>query len=224
MSLIEIKNLKKYYNKGKNSEVQALNGIDLSIDQGDFCSIIGVSGSGKSTLLHIIGCIDKQTEGTYKLNGIEISKKSEKERAKFRNSTFGFVLQDFGLIEDETVYQNVCIPLLFSNKKNKNINRVIESILLDLDILELKNKKVSQLSGGQRQRVAIARAIVNDPEIILADEPTGALDTRNTEIIMKIFSKLNKSGKTIVMVTHNIDITKLTNKNFTIKDGIICKA
>lgn len=221
MSMIEVNGLKKYYNKGKPSEVIALNGINLNINRGDFCSIIGVSGSGKSTLLHILGCIDKQTAGSYKLNGIEVSNKSEKERAYLRNRTFGFVLQDFGLIEDETVYQNVCIPLLFSNKKTYNN---IDTILNELDIKSLKNKKVKQLSGGQRQRVAIARAIINDPDIILADEPTGALDTKTTENIMNIFSTLNKKGKTIIVVTHNMEISNMTNKCFTIKDGIICKA
>lgn len=221
MSFLEVRNLKKYYNKGRNSEVRALNGVNLDIEKGDFCSIVGVSGSGKSTLLHILGCIDKQTEGSYKLGGIEVSKKNEKERAYLRNKTFGFVLQDFGLIEEETVYRNASIPLLFSkNKKHKDIYQILKQ----LDIYKIKDKKVKQLSGGQRQRVAIARALVNDPEVIFADEPTGSLDTKTTEIIMNIFLKLNKEGKTIIIVTHNMKITSVTNKCFTIKDGIICKA
>lgn len=221
MNLIEIRDLKKYYNKGKNTEVKALNGINLDIEKGDFCSIIGVSGSGKSTLLHILGCIDKQTEGLYKFNGVDVLKKNEKERAQLRNKTFGFILQDFGLIEEETVYRNTCIPLLFSNSRR---HKDVYQILKQLDIYEIKDKKVKQLSGGQRQRVAIARALVNDPEVIFADEPTGALDTKTTEIIMKILINLNKEGKTIIIVTHNMEIAKITNKCFTIKDGIICKA
>jgi len=221
LNLIEIRDLKKYYNKGKNTEVKALNGINLDIEKGDFCSIIGVSGSGKSTLLHILGCIDKQTEGLYKFNGVDVLKKNEKERAQLRNKTFGFILQDFGLIEEETVYRNTCIPLLFSNSRR---HKDVYQILKQLDIYEIKDKKVKQLSGGQRQRVAIARALVNDPEVIFADEPTGALDTKTTEIIMKILINLNKEGKTIIIVTHNMEIAKITNKCFTIKDGIICKA
>lgn len=220
MSFLEIKDLKKIYNKGKNTEVRALNGINLNIEKGDFCSIIGISGSGKSTLLHILGCIDKQTSGSYKISGIEVSNKTEKERANLRNKTFGFVLQDFGLIEEETVFQNACIPLLFS--KGKKYRDVYE-ILRQLDIDKIKDKKVKQLSGGQRQRVAIARALVNDPEIILADEPTGSLDSKTTETIMNIFLELNKEGKTIIIVTHNMELAKATNKCFTIKDGIIYK-
>ena len=221
MSLLEVNNLKKYYNKGKNTEVKALNGINLSINKGDFCSIIGVSGSGKSTLLHILGCIDTQTEGSYKLEGKEVQKKNEKERAFLRNKKFGFVLQDFGLIEEDTVYQNIYVPLLFSKDKKKVD---LLKILKKLNILELKDKNVKQLSGGQRQRVAIARALVNDPDIIFADEPTGSLDTKTTEMIMNIFLELNKKGKTIIIVTHNMQIAQITNKCFTIKDGIICKA
>ena len=221
MSLLEVNNLKKYYNKGKNTEVKALNGINLSINKGDFCSIIGVSGSGKSTLLHILGCIDTQTEGSYKLEGKEVQKKNEKERAFFFIFKFGFVLQDFGLIEEDTVYQNIYVPLLFSKDKKKVD---LLKILKQLNILELKDKNVKQLSGGQRQRVAIARALVNDPDIIFADEPTGSLDTKTTEMIMNIFLELNKKGKTIIIVTHNMQIAQITNKCFTIKDGIICKA
>lgn len=218
MNVIEVKELKKYYNNGKNSEVRALNGINLEIERGDFCSITGISGSGKSTLLYILGCIDKQTSGVYKLNGIDISQKTEKAKANIRNKQIGFVLQDFGLIEEETVYQNIYVPLLFSNTK-----RDIDVILKQLDIFELKNRKVKKLSGGQRQRVAIARAIVNNPDIILADEPTGSLDTKTTAVIMDIFLKLNKQGKTIIIVTHNMEIAKLTNKRFHISDGIISK-
>lgn len=222
MSFIELENLKKYYNPNTNLEVQALKNINLKIEKGDFCSILGVSGSGKSTLLYILGCIDKQTEGIYKLDGEEVSKLSEKRLADIRNKKIGFVLQDFGLIEDETVTENILVPTLFNSIKNVNIK--LEEILNKLEIGDLRNKKVSMLSGGQRQRVAIARALITNPELILADEPTGSLDSITTIHIMNIFEQLNKEGKTIIIVTHNLELAKKTKKCFTIKDGLIYKS
>ena len=210
MSFIEIKNLKKIYNANKSIEVEALKSINLIIEKGDFCSIVGVSGSGKSTLLYILGCIDKQTEGTYLLEGKNVSKMSENELAQIRNKKIGFVLQDFGLIEEETVIENVRVPILFCKDKNliRNFRNKAEKLLKDLGIENLKDKKVNLLSGGQRQRVAIARALINDPELILADEPTGSLDTNTAQNIMNIFKELNKSGKTIIIVTHNMELAK----------------
>lgn len=212
MSFIEIKNLKKIYNANKSIEVEALKSINLIIEKGDFCSIVGVSGSGKSTLLYILGCIDKQTEGTYLLEGKNVSKMSENELAQIRNKKIGFVLQDFGLIEEETVIENVRVPILFCKDKNliRNFRNKAEKLLKDLGIENLKDKKVNLLSGGQRQRVAIARALINDPELILADEPTGSLDTNTAQNIMNIFKELNKSGKTIIIVTHNMELAKET--------------
>ena len=196
MSFIEIKNLKKIYNANKSIEVEALKSINLIIEKGDFCSIVGVSGSGKSTLLYILGCIDKQTEGTYLLEGKNVSKMSENELAQIRNKKIGFVLQDFWLIEEETVIENVRVPILFCKDKNliRNFRNKAEKLLKDLGIENLKDKKVKLLSGGQRQRVAIARALINDPELILADEPTGSLDTNTAQNIMNIFKELNKKG------------------------------
>ena len=218
MSFIEIKNLKKIYNANKSIEVEALKSINLIIEKGDFCSIVGVSGSGKSTLLYILGCIDKQTEGTYLLEGKNVSMMSENELAQIRNKKIGFVLQDFGLIEEETVIENVRVPILFCKDKNliRNFRNKAEKLLKDLGIENL-------LSGGQRQRVAIARALINDPELILADEPTGSLDTNTAQNIMNIFKELNKSGKTIIIVTHNMELAKETQKCVKIKDGLICK-
>lgn len=212
MSFIEIKNLKKIYNANKSIEVEALKSINLIIEKGDFCSIVGVSGSGKSTLLYILGCIDKQTEGTYLLEGKNVSMMSENELAQIRNKKIGFVLQDFGLIEEETVIENVRVPILFCKDKNliRNFRNKAEKLLKDLGIENLKDKKVNLLSGGQRQRVAIARALINDPELILADEPTGSLDTNTAQNIMNIFKELNKSGKTIIIVTHNMELAKET--------------
>ena len=225
MSFIEIKNLKKIYNANKSIEVEALKSINLIIEKGDFCSIVGVSGSGKSTLLYILGCIDKQTEGTYLLEGKNVSKMSENELAQIRNKKIGFVLQDFGLIEEETVIENVRVPILFCKDKNliRNFRNKAEKLLKDLGIENLKDKKVNLLSGGQRQRVAIARALINDPELILADEPTGSLDTNTAQNIMNIFKELNKSGKTIIIVTHNKELAKETQKCVKIKDGLIYK-
>ncbi len=225
MSFIEIKNLKKIYNANKSIEVEALKSINLIIEKGDFCSIVGVSGSGKSTLLYILGCIDKQTEGTYLLEGKNVSKMSENELAQIRNKKIGFVLQDFGLIEEETVIENVRVPILFCKDKNliRNFRNKAEKLLKDLGIENLKDKKVNLLSGGQRQRVAIARALINDPELILADEPTGSLDTNTAQNIMNIFKELNKSGKTIIVVTHNMELAKETQKCVKIKDGLIYK-
>ena len=225
MSFIEIKNLKKIYNANKSIEVEALKSINLIIEKGDFCSIVGVSGSGKSTLLYILGCIDKQTEGTYLLEGKNVSKMSENELAQIRNKKIGFVLQDFGLIEEETVIENVRVPILFCKDKNliRNFRNKAEKLLKDLGIENLKDKKVNLLSGGQRQRVAIARALINDPELILADEPTGSLDTNTAQNIMNIFKELNKSGKTIIIVTHNMELAKETQICVKIKDGLIYK-
>lgn len=224
MSIIDVKNLKKYYNPNTEIEVQALKDINLKIEKGDFCSIVGVSGSGKSTLLYILGCIDKPTAGIYKLDGEDISKLSEKKLAKIRNKKIGFVLQEFGLIEDETVVENIMIPVMFNNSKNVNYSFRLNNILKELDIDNLKEKKVSEISGGQRQRVAIARALINSPELILADEPTGSLDSKTANNIIDIFEKLNKEGKTIVMVTHNTELAKRTKKHFKIKDGLIYEA
>lgn len=223
MSMIELKNIKKFYNENTESEVQALNDINLKIEKGDFCSIVGSSGSGKSTLLYILGGIDKPTAGKYLLDNEEVSKLNEKKLAKLRNKKFGFVLQDFGLIEEETSYNNIYTPILFSLNKEKNISQQIKDISKMLEIEELLDKKVKLLSGGQRQRVAIARALINNPDIILADEPTGALDSKTANIIMQIFIELNKSGKTVIIVTHNMEIANRTDKCFVIKDGIICK-
>lgn len=220
MTIIEVKNLKKIFNKGQESEVKALNGVNLKINKGELCSVVGASGSGKSTLLHILGCIDSLSSGTYLLEGEDISNKTDTQLAKLRNKKFGFVLQEFGLIEDETVYQNIYTPLLFGRTEFK-IDERIETIMKELQIEEFKNKKVKKLSGGQRQRVAIARALINNPEIILADEPTGALDSKTSQKILNIFLELHKKGKTVIIVTHNQEIADKTDKRFTMRDGII---
>ena len=224
MSFIEIKNLKKIYNANKSIEVEALKSINLIIEKGDFCSIVGVSGSGKSTLLYILGCIDKQTEGTYLLEGKNVSMMSENELAQIRNKKIGFVLQDFGLIEEETVIENVRVPILFCKDKNliRNFRNKAEKLLKDLGIENLKDKKVNLLSGGQRQRVAIARALINDPELILADEPTGALDSKAARMLLDSMETMNvELNATILMVTHDAFTASYCKRILFIKDGKI---
>ena len=202
--MIEIKNLNKIYLKGKKNMVHALNNINLKIDDRETVAIIGESGAGKSTLLHIMSCIDN-FDGEYYLDNIDINKLSESKKSKLRSSKIGIVLQDFALIDDFTVFENVMTPLYF-NKKIKDKKSSVMRALKKTGIASLKSKKVSQLSGGQKQRVAISRALVTSPEYIFADEPTGSLDSKTSEEIVKMLFDLNRNGITIIIVTHNLDI------------------
>ncbi|MDR1466961.1 MAG: ABC transporter ATP-binding protein [Oscillospiraceae bacterium] len=217
--MIEFSNVGKVFGK-KNALIKALNGISFKIENGEMVSVVGPSGSGKSTLLNIIGLLDKQTGGDYCLNGKNINNFNDKELSKLRNACFGFVLQDYAIINDYTVLENVEIPINYSrNKENKK--KRIEKVLEDLQILDKIKTKGGELSGGQSQRVAIARAIVNDPDVILADEPTGALD-KNTGIkVVNILRKINKTGKTVIIVTHNEEIAKICDRIIKIEDGEI---
>lgn len=218
MEIIKLDNISKIYgfNDGK---VEAIKNISLKINEGELVAIVGASGSGKSTLLNLIGCIDKPTSGKYFINSYDTSGYSEKELAKCRNSNIGFVLQYFGLINSYTVYENVELPLIYSKIKNKK--ELIVDILKKLDIIEKKDKTPSELSGGQNQRVAIARALVNNPKIILADEPTGALDKDTSQQVMDILIELNKQGRTVVIVTHDENISNRCDKVIRIEDGCI---
>lgn len=215
--MIELKNISKQYHKG----TMILNNINLCIQDGDYVALIGPSGAGKTTLMNIIGCLDHATEGEYFLDGNDVSGYSEKEKARLRNEKFGFVVQDFALINEMTVYRNVTLPLRYSKKKFKKEKSSIHNLLSNLKIEDKKETKVDELSGGQRQRVAIARALVNSPDIILADEPTGALDQKTGEEVMQIFSDLNQQGKTIVIVTHDPNIAAKCNRIIKIVDGKI---
>lgn len=219
--MIEIKNLNKIYLKGKKNMVHALNNINLKIDDRETVAIIGESGAGKSTLLHIMSCIDN-FDGEYYLDNIDINKLSESKKSKLRSSKIGIVLQDFALIDDFTVFENVMTPLYF-NKKIKDKKSSVMRALKKTGIASLKSKKVSQLSGGQKQRVAISRALVTNPEYIFADEPTGSLDSKTSDEIIKMLFELNSNGITIVIVTHNLEIANQCHHIIEIEDGNIIK-
>lgn len=218
--IIELSNIKKVYGQG-NSAVNALREIDISIEKGEMLSIMGPSGSGKSSLLNIIGLLDDATDGSYKLHGNLISTLSSSDKAELRNTTFGFVVQDFALIEKYTVLQNVEIPFVYLKSKitKKEKNERIHNVLKLLGIEEKKYELAHNLSGGQRQRVSIARAIINNPEIILADEPTGALDSITANEIINILKELNNTGKTVIIITHDKDVASHCNRTINIKDG-----
>lgn len=219
---LELSNIYKEYEINRDNEIQlVLNGVNLTIADGEMIAIMGKSGAGKSTLLHIIGLLDVCNQGTYKLDGEDISDFTNKQRAKIRNEKIGVVLQNFGLVEDETVMENVSLPLMLSRTSMKKIREVALEKMKKVGVEHLSNKKVSVLSGGEKQRVAIARALVCDPEYIMADEPTGALDSVNAEKIMLILSSLNKEGKTVIIVTHDETVAKKCGRIITIKDGKI---
>lgn len=215
--MIEIKNLVKIYNKGKTNEFCALKGIDLSIEEGEMVAIIG-----KSTLLHILAAIDSYDKGSYLVDGVSVGDLKEKERARFRNQKMGIVMQDYALIDEYTIEENVQIPLIFGKVKGNDVRREkIMTALENVGLAELAKKPVRQLSGGQKQRVAIARALVNNPTFLLADEPTGALDSKTSGEIMDVFEKLNQGGKTVIIVTHDMEVAARCGRVIEISDGEI---
>lgn len=220
--MIQIKNLVKVYNKGKTNEFCALKGIDLSIDEGEMVAIIGKSGAGKSTLLHILAAIDSYDKGSYLVDGVTVGDLKEKDRARFRNQKIGIVMQDYALIDEYTIEENVQIPLIFGKVKGNDVRREkIMTALKNVGLDELAKKPVRQLSGGQKQRVAIARALVNNPAFLLADEPTGALDSKTSGEIMDVFEKLNQGGKTVIIVTHDMEVAARCGRVIEISDGEI---
>lgn len=220
--MIEIKNLVKVYNKGKTNEFCALKGIDLSIEEGEMVAIIGKSGAGKSTLLHILAAIDSYDKGSYLVDGVSVGDLKEKDRARFRNQKIGIVMQDYALIDEYTIEENVQIPLIFGKVKGNDVRREkIMTALKNVGLAELAKKPVRQLSGGQKQRVAIARALVNNPAFLLADEPTGALDSKTSGEIMDVFEKLNQGGKTVIIVTHDMEVAARCGRVIEISDGEI---
>lgn len=220
--MIEIKNLVKIYNKGKTNEFCALKGIDLSIEEGEMVAIIGKSGAGKSTLLHILAAIDSYDKGSYLVDGVSVGDLKEKDRARFRNQKIGIVMQDYALIDEYTIEENVQISLIFGKVKGNDVRREkIMTALENVGLAELAKKPVRQLSGGQKQRVAIARALVNNPTFLLADEPTGALDSKTSGEIMDVFEKLNQGGKTVIIVTHDMEVAARCGRVIEISDGEI---
>lgn len=219
--MLTLKNVHKIYNKGKSNEFEALKGVDFKVNDGELVAIIGKSGAGKSTLLHILACIDSYESGKYIIDDIIVQKLSESKLAEIRNKKIGMVMQDFALVDEFSCIENVMLPLDFSkskvlNKKDKSM-KALKSVGMD----SMAKKPVNKLSGGQKQRVAIARAIVNEPSIILADEPTGALDTKTSAEIMDLFHALNKQGRTVIIVTHDLEIAKQCNRIIEISDGCI---
>lgn len=221
--MIEIKNLYKTYNYGKPNAFEALKDVSLTINDGEMVAIIGKSGAGKSTLMHILGCIDDFEKGQYIFNGKDISKVNEKKSAAIRNSEIGIVLQEFALMEQYTVLENVIMPLFFtpkSGRRSEKEKRALE-ILKRLEMDEYAHKKVNKLSGGQKQRVAITRAMINNPSVLLADEPTGALDVKTTDEIMKVFRNLNKNGTTVIIITHDMEVAGMCDRIIEISDGKI---
>ncbi len=220
MALLELRQVSKIYLLG-GEEIRALDDVSLDLSSGEFVSIIGPSGSGKSTLMHILGCLDLPSKGSVKLDGIEIAEASQRQLARIRNRTIGFVFQFFNLLPKLNVVQNVELPMIYAGLGGRERR---ERALKALDLVELGNRlknRPSQLSGGQQQRVAIARALVNNPKIILADEPTGNLDTHTGELILALFRKLAAEGRTVILVTHNPEIAAVTPRRIEIRNGKI---
>ena len=220
--VIEIRGLTKVYHMGE-VEVRALKGVDLTVERGEFVAIMGPSGSGKSTLMNILGCLDRPTAGTYFLDGIDVSRLDRDQRAEIRNAKIGFVFQSFNLLARTRATENVELPLLYGNLGLDSLARArrARESLNRVGLAGREDHYPSQLSGGQQQRVAIARALVTDPAILLADEPTGNLDSRTSEEVIGIFQELNDSGKTVVLITHEPDIAAHARRVVYVRDGVI---
>lgn len=219
--LISVKNLKKVYQMG-DTQVHALRDITIDINKGDYVAIMGASGSGKSTFMNIIGCLDKPTSGEYYLDSVDALKMNRNELAEFRNQKIGFIFQSFNILARTSAQENVELPLVYNNKVGAKERRErAYNALKSVGLAERSHNMPNQLSGGQQQRVAIARALVNDPVVIMADEPTGNLDSRTSYEIMEIFRTLNEKGITIVMVTHEPDIAQFAIDNIVFRDGLI---
>ncbi|ARC47836.1 MULTISPECIES: ABC transporter ATP-binding protein [Streptococcus] len=218
--LIDLSGINKSYRNG-DQELQVLKNINLQVEEGEFLAIMGPSGSGKSTLMNIIGMLDRPSSGTYHLDGKEVARLGEKKSAKVRNQEIGFVFQQFFLLSKLNALQNVELPLIYAGVSQSKRKALAEQYLEKVELETRMHHLPSELSGGQKQRVAIARALVNRPSIILADEPTGALDTKTGEQIMELLTELNKEGKTIIMVTHEPEIAAYAKRQIVIRDGVI---
>lgn len=220
MSILEVRSLKKVYAaRFGGNRVEALKNVNFSVEQGEYVAVMGESGSGKTTLLNILAALDKPTGGSVILDGRELSTLRESEVAAFRRDNLGFVFQDFNLLDTFTLEDNIYLPLVLAGKNYGEMHRRLDFIAVQLGIKELLKKFPYEVSGGQKQRAAVARALITNPKLILADEPTGALDSRATDELLRLFSEINRSGQTIVMVTHSVKAASHANRVLFIKDG-----
>ena len=221
--ILQLEHIYKDYNQEK-FVVPVLKDVSFSVEEGEYVAIMGPSGSGKSTLMNIIGCLDTPTSGTYFLKGVDISGRSDSEMSKIRNKSIGFVFQNFNLLPKQSAVENVALPLLYSGVPRKERRERAKAALEKVGLEDRLEFKPTQLSGGQKQRFAIARAIVTKPDILLADEPTGALDTASGLQVMELFKRLNQEGMTVIMITHDPDIAAHAHRVMTIRDGILSSA
>ncbi len=222
MPIIQLRGITKIYRQGE-LQVEVLKGISLEVEQGDFLAIMGASGSGKSTLLYIIGCLESPSNGSYHLDGVEISMLDDKDLSKIRNERLGFIFQSFYLIPYLTVFENVLVPSIYS-KKGLNFKKRAKILLKQVGLEKRLSFLPSELSGGQKQRTAIVRSLINNPDIVLADEPTGQLDSNSSMQVMEILEDLNKQGKTIILVTHDEATASYAKKRVMMKDGLLYPA
>jgi len=218
--IIIIKDLQRHFKIG-DVLVKAISGLDLTINKGEYVALMGPSGSGKSTLMNILGCLDTPTSGSYTLNNQDVSNLTDNELAEIRNKEIGFVFQTFNLLARSTALENVALPLVYAGKSKKERTIQAEAVLKSVNLSDRMHHRPNELSGGQRQRVAVARALVNNPSIILADEPTGNLDTKTSHEIMELFEQIHANGNTIVVVTHEEDIAKRARRIVRMRDGVI---
>ena len=220
--LLEVNNIRKVYTTRLSTQsTEALKNVNFAVDKGEYVAIMGESGSGKTTLLNILATFDKATSGSVLLNNLDLSKLKDKELADFRRDNLGFVFQDFNLLDNFSIKDNILLPLVLANKKYKDMEARLEKVTKPLGIEKLVNKYPYEISGGQRQRVAVARAIITNPSLILADEPTGALDSKSTDQLLNVFDKLNEVGQTIIMVTHSVKTAARAKRVLFIKDGVV---